>query len=124
MDTEMQQAILLKLEALAAKLGVAVEQLWEILVQGQRVSSGVDIIIGVYLLLPVVFLYKLAVWGFQEGVKTNTKYNDDNIFVAQLVGCLVGGAMLIFSSAFVFSGLKGVLAPEYYAFQELLRLLN
>ena len=39
MDTEMQQAVLLKLEALAAKLGVAVEQLWEILVQGQRVSS-------------------------------------------------------------------------------------
>lgn len=111
----MQDEILQRLDALAAKLGVAGEGLWEILVLQAKISGIVDLIWVPILALLAFGAIRLMKWAEDQASDWD--------------GVMVLSCVVIFASTialpFLFTaGIKELLNPEYYALNKILTILG
>lgn len=119
MNEQLTQDIMAKLDAIGAKLGVAAEALWGILVN-QNVYEGTVfmIIMGFFWVLAAILLYVgLKRADFNE--KTFNRYATMTI-----IGIVIGVITFI-TTVFMISGATTqILNPQYHAFREITRLLR
>ena len=109
----MQEELLKRLDLLATKLGVAVEHLWAVLVRQGTVEGAIGAfaaILGGVICLVSVKNFRVAYQEYEEDV------------------WVVGWAFLAFVSFIGFAvgvvRAKYLFNPEYFALQEVLRLLK
>lgn len=112
-DTTWKSAILSRVDALTAKLGVTAEHLWGVLVRQAIVQAVTDAILVGLLIVVGLVAYKAAVWAMG-------KVDDDDawgvllfVSIAVVIGCIV--AVPILSVVAV----REAMNPEYWAFRSL-----
>ena len=110
MNEQMQQELLNRLDALAAKLGTTAEHLWGVLIYQARIDALVSAIGFVVFGLITMFLYKVV---------RNADDEIDRIFPA--VGMVITFGIAI---ACLFSIWTPLLNPEYFALQKVLEVLK
>ena len=121
MNTELTKELLSRLDALAAKLGIAADQLWAILVRQAHVEMNVQFAVGLLAFLVLLAAAGLFVYGARRGWGDCW---DDEAVGSAFVGGLI--AVLAFGIA-TFSWLDAyciAMNPEYWAFKELVKLLG
>jgi hypothetical protein len=113
----MKEEILSRLDALALKLGVAVEHLWEILVrQGfvEGVCGAIGLLLGSF---GVCVSYKLFKKAFHDDI-------DDNL----AGGCIIAGVIIaILAIIFILIGffdIQYLFNPEYFALNKVLKIIG
>lgn len=118
----MKEELLQRLDLLAAKLGVAVEHLWEILTRQGFVEGAYGLglsFLGIVLLFPVYLLCRVA---------TRMVMDDDTGFDDRGPGLFfICAAIAILALWFIFSGIgdsKFLFNPEYFALQEITNLMK
>ena len=108
----MQEELLKRLDLLATKLGVAVEHLWAVLVR----QGTVEGVIGAF---AAILGGVICLVSFKNLRAAYQEYED---------GTVVGWAFLAFMSLIAFAigvdQAKYLFNPEYFALQEVLRLLK
>lgn len=107
------------LRDLAAKLGTTADQIWTILVAGQRTNAILDLVCAGFFILAAGILGLLA-WKFR-----NHTYECDGARIPLL--CILGGfsaLMIVGASAWIYGAIKYAINPQYNALMELLRLLK
>ena len=124
MNAELTKELLSRLDALAAKLGIAADQLWAILVRQAHIEANIDF--GLGLVTFVIFLAAVVV--FVYGVKRGTKMNREQWDCASSVCTVLGGGIIPFAFgiavAFWLDAYRIAMNPEYWAFKELAKLLG
>ncbi|MEH7736872.1 hypothetical protein [Bacillus pumilus] len=107
------------IDKLAAKLGVAAEHVYGVLVK-QAVANGVaDVIIGVVALSIIIVVLSAGKKAF---VKSNISAGMD-VFDWSMLTVIVGLVVVIglsFGINILTNGIKAVINPEYYAIKEIL----
>lgn len=112
-----QQEILSRLDALAAKLGVAGNHLWELSIRQQKIGGIEEIIFsGILIILAISFGF----WAKREFPKANRR-SEDPIGAVLLLFVSVG--VFIIGAALLFGGINSLLNPEYFAFEHITKLL-
>lgn len=135
-------------EQLAAKMGVAVEYLWSILVKQKYADGIVHIILSVVFIGIAITLAALTprivqhakeqyLFLVEDRKKNGTGYNgsywlssykEDNAESLMknfpTVAIVVGIAALLLAIIFVVSGVKNLINPEYYALKEILNTIS
>lgn len=118
----MKEELLKRLDALAAKLGVASEHIWQVLVKQAGVAA-VENLIGILIGVAVMIL---GPWLFQKG-RTTPKVNGDStdLAVAQMViGVVCLAVSVVVTIACVVSLPTLVMNPEYFALQKVMEWLG
>lgn len=112
------------IEQLAAKLGVAAEHLWGVLVR-QAVNDGVAAIItAIACFVGIFVLVKLFKWLYKANEESKKKsfsnLGDLNCEIGMVfIGLFI--VTVIFSVIFyLVSGIKHLINPEYYAFMDII----
>jgi len=122
----MEEKIFSILDILAEKLNTTVDHLWRILID-QALISSITMITGVAISLAIGFI--LVVLAFKQYDKTTwgSHVSDDRHHILTIVYGIVGGFMLFISLVVLVSNLTdlstALFNPEYFAFQELKRML-
>ena len=115
----MNEEILKRIDALAAKLGTTGEHIWGVLIRQTQVEIVSSIILAIVLVAHAIVLFKLAVWlyGKAEG---QSSYNYEGWYVLMaLSGCV--SVILALVAIGTLAGLPTlVLNPEYWALQQVL----
>jgi len=133
MNEQMGQEILQRIDVLAAKLGIAAEYLWDVLVRQQVLVNGwVTLACGIVALVVGILCWR-PFWGFmaeaqsswrvymEEGCGTILErkafgVNTQMAGVCILLG-LVGGISLVMAIACIIGGVSHLINPAYYAFR-------
>lgn len=114
----MTNEILKRIDLLAAKLGIAAEKLWEVLVAQARIDAIQSLIwAGVWIVLAGVMCY-----AFKQVMEWAAKDDD---WTPLMIGC--GVAILILSVsaiALIVSSITPFFNPQYWAFQELMKQIG
>jgi uncharacterized membrane protein YraQ (UPF0718 family) len=133
MNQELSKEVLTRLDAIAAKLGVAAGEVWRILLKQAFVESVVQVVVGVLLAITAAIVVKwfysrvLADQAFNANIKEEHSYDyyrakrDPAGWVTGMVLCSIAGLVAI---GVAISGILGVMNPEYYALRELLSVLK
>lgn len=124
MSEQMMHELLARLDALAAKLGVAGEQVWRIMVRGVFREGLIDAIIGVLaggigICLLMLGMKRLCSWSNKPW--SYEREMGEGIAIGM---CAVGGLVLLFGILAVVRALPEVFNPEYKALHELITLLK
>jgi hypothetical protein len=110
----MNPELLSRLDALAAKLGVASGQLWEILIRQARLDAINDIVWGLVQVAAIWFLVRL---GYRK-IKADPHGWDDWI-----MAYILGGLACFMMSVFAVINLSGapiqLINPQYWAFRQI-----
>lgn len=116
MTEDVKTEIFDRLDALAAKMGVAAEHLWGVLVK-QHLIYGISAVLGIIAVLALGF-YAGRQARKIPGDLENSKGEPNLKFVLYAANALsVVAAVLIF---FMAEAVARLINPEYYALQELL----
>ncbi len=119
MEQESVQLIVQKLEALAQAAGTSAEKFFGFAVQQHYINGVTGIIFGIVFICLLFFLY-----SFINGQVKKFGDNDD-ILIGKIVTTIVLIVMLILVGNFgIRENSLEVANPEYYASQELIRLLK
>lgn len=98
------------------KLGVTIEEkggyAYEVLVQGEFISSLIGVIIGALLLIAFVFTLKKAVYYGEDD-----SYNED----LEITFGIISIICFIVSLVAILTNIFRVIAPEYYVLKSLLQ---
>jgi len=132
MDKTLLSEVTTRLDALAAKLGVASGQMWEILVTQARLEAlenGFFAALGLIMMLSFWRLWKYTwtpVEGFKNrwGLWAHNCNNDAALFGSGISLSLLGLTGPILFLANTTSTLKYLLNPEYYALKEILSIFQ
>ncbi|WP_188069031.1 hypothetical protein [Brevibacillus brevis] len=108
------------IEQMAAKLGVAAEHVYGVLLT-QMVAEGVVYIIGS--LIYLVFFAVLVRWMYSKHVETRNNYESDWGIAFPLFS-IFGGVVAIAALMMAFTGLLYVMNPEYYAIREIMNVIG
>ena len=123
---QLTEEVLARLDALAAKLGVSVERLWEILVS-QAYLSGIfhlcSIGIAVVLCLALVRFTRRLAPDATDDVITRLE-QEETFFVCRVVSYTVLGAVLALSVCFLNHAMTEILNPQYHAWREISEVLR
>ena len=101
------------IDTIAAKLGVAAEHVYGVLVQQAYVNGIRGLVTGVLLLTITAFLIPLIIRGF--------KTNNEEMVISLL---LISAITVVFGFGFTYSGVGELINPEYYAIRELLDVVK
>jgi len=107
------------IDALAAKLGVAAEHVYGVLVRQQVAEGIVDIVVGtlVLTLLAVVLMILYKKYGLPT-------VEDETDFMFLLLAAAIPVGLIILAGSYgieeLSTGIKQVINPEYYAIREIL----
>lgn len=120
MNKEIVNSVLAKLDALAAKLGMTVEQIWPWLVRQQYVDAVYSLILFVFFLLIGCISYRFV-------RKIDWNEWDINIRGEQIFG-IVGGIIsfigIIVSFILFLSEFPDIFNAEYWALKDLFRMIR
>lgn len=107
------------IDKLAAKLGVAAEHVYEVLVK-QAIANGVaNVLIGALVIAAAILLSAYTVRFVKKRLKTHGMDGVD-LFVL-IIFCLVFIVLPVFGGiASVADGITALVNPEYYAIKEIL----
>ncbi|MGM0815332.1 MAG: hypothetical protein ACQEUO_07390 [Bacillota bacterium] len=116
------------IDKLAAKLGVAAEHVYGVLVKQSHVFGIINIIVGTILLAGFAVLLRLNYliiakgespsWGEEETIYCKLReVGDGMLFIAIIIVTILA---VIFGMIALFSGIMQALNPEYYAIKEIL----
>lgn len=119
MDEKLQQEIFSRLDAVAAKLGVAADQLWEILIK-QAFIEGITSLIWAVILIGAAII---GWWGVCSKRFTWTSFDQEApgpkfLFILAGLGCTIAAPFALTSA------IQYLLNPEYQAFQNLLTIIR
>jgi uncharacterized protein involved in response to NO len=96
-----------RLDAIAAKLGMAAGHMWPVLVRQVRVDGVRDLSVATALAVATFFLVKLTRWIYKEETDGEVVW----LWVG-LVAIIVAASGL----GYLYSGIGELINPEYYAF--------
>jgi ABC-type polysaccharide/polyol phosphate export permease len=111
------------IDAIAAKLGVAAEHVYGVLVR-QQVAEGItDIVTGVIILVLVItgaliFSKKIKVRFIED------EFDAFILFIGGLLFLVLFVAPIGYSIENISDGIKHIVNPEYYAIKEILRAIK
>lgn len=124
-ETLLEDKVLDRIDALAEKLGVAAEHIWEILVQQAPIEAWSNIVMTV---ITLTFCFTLVSIGFHRNSKGVKWMSDDN--ESPSINGLITwiplaiGVIMFVTAIFSASGwATQILNPEHYAWQQIQRLL-
>lgn len=111
MQVEMQQEVLTRLDALAAKLGVAAGQMWDILVRQSWLVSGImqTAVGAAFVIMAIVGLYFMGTTDDWQEPKPRS--------VSGVVLAFFG---FLFAAILLSQGIPHLINPEYYALKDIL----
>lgn len=119
---QLSQEVLNRLDALAAKLGTTVAQLWAVLIVQARVEAWSDVVFGVVFVALAFWAIKVlrsAITSLSKADPYVRWSNGDAIrFWLSLVGSLAFGVMATFT---ISDAITPMLNPQYWALQEILK---
>ncbi|MFF2413499.1 hypothetical protein [Bacillus safensis] len=107
------------IDKLAAKLGVAAEHVYGVLVKQAMANGITDVIIGLVVTTILIAVFSAGKKAF---VKSNISSGMD-ILDWSMFTAVVGIAVVVgfgFGLSFLTDGIKAVINPEYYAIKEIL----
>jgi hypothetical protein len=110
MNEQLQKEIFTRLDAIAAKLGVAAAHLWEVLIRQGYIEGLANIIVAIVLFFVVLVL----------GVKTSRVYQDHTFWL----GSLISIAFTIWAITCLYDGIITLANPEYFALSKILQALK
>lgn len=120
MNPELQKEIFDRLDALAAKMGVAVEWLWPIFVRQQYVMVGPGIVLT---LLAAAAGVGMAKWS-KRLKQTQGCTCDDPWVGAAIASGVFWVATIVGLCALAFAGVPRLINPEYYALVDLVEVVK
>ena len=113
------------LEKLAEKLGTTTEYLWGVLIRQAPISALTDLMYFILVVIGVVVLYKVHRRLAKEGSDGHSLYwhYEDAAIVPMFIAAIV--LVIIFIICFFSLGniVNGFLNPEYWALDEVLKLI-
>lgn len=104
------------IDKLAAKLGVAAEHVYGVLVKQAVVEGATKLGVAFIFALVAVVISIIIVRVLK---RTDNKVTNE-IFDGIVWGIIIGVVLLVLSIIIASSGIKAVLNPEYYAIKEIL----
>ena len=113
MQEQIQQVIDYSQEALtsmASQLGVALPELWGILIKQQYVEAVQSFVLFIGMVFIVYFVFKFKVFN---------KMNDYNLETFVVFGAVIYCFIFFFTILFLMSGIGKIINPEYYAIQDI-----
>lgn len=112
-----------RLDLLAAKLGVAVEYLWEVLIS----QASVEVLETILLCVFTTIFVALYQWGLRVYIKMWDD-TDVNTFTFLSIMSVIGGILVVIFSATAISGLLQLptllMNPEYWALEQMRDLVK
>ena len=127
MDPEIKQEVFSRIDALAAKLGVGVEHLWQTLIRQSVIEGWIELV--------TAFLCMLLAWTFMIGGKISMKkraksgkeawksdhsHNDPSLAsIFFMLGCFASILTTMCFFTDLSESITQICNPEYFAFQEL-----
>jgi len=108
----MQEELLKRLDALAAKLGVAAEHLWDVLVRQGQIEGMRGVVLAVVGFVVMLIAGRKAARAFRE--------NRDDATMGWVILCFLSGGAALVGQADAWY----LLNPEYFALRQLLELLK
>lgn len=117
-DTTLRAQVFSRIDALGAKLGVAADHIWPVLVRQSYADAAMD---GVLAIAAFVLIFKAFAWSkywFKEAEEE--KYGGDfQAFAGFVCSVLTVGCVLLVVYG-LGDGLRHLINPEYYALQSVL----
>lgn len=112
----MKEELLKRLDVLAAKVGVASEHMWGVLVR-QAYIEGISVLVATLL----VAIGSVFIW--RQFVKSNGAYDDLDVLwlIAGTISTIIGIVFLVISVDLVPTA---IFNPEYYALKQILTVLR
>lgn len=123
MTPEMQKELLARLDALAVKLGVGANAIWEVLLRQAKVVEYTDIfwmvILGICMLSCIGYLYWVCKKDEEGDPKYHDGYHDDwpSFAILGMAICII--AILICAYNLSLELFQVTFNPQYYALQQL-----
>ncbi len=104
--------------ALSQKLGVAAEHVYGVLVK-QQIVEGIFSIVAIVLCIIGIFIASKAI---RYGFSIYEKHEDTSFLIVTVAS--TGIAIMLMASAFNTSGVLKIVNPEYYAIQEITKMVK
>jgi len=127
MQDQLTQEVLVRLDALAAKLGVTAERLWDVLVASAALRWYSVAEAGVLFAVSAL----IAVWGWRNANRRGwfiatggTKYDETLWGLIPIAAVVSTGVCFVVTVVQIVSALKATAMPEYHALQQVLKLLG
>ena len=114
MNDQIQQQVIERIDALAAKMGVAADHFWPILVRQQIIEAYTNIVLLVFAAALSVVLAVVAKYQFD-------KDNEGIAFPLGAASGVVGFIVFVVLSSDGSSIVSAILNPEYAALMDVLR---
>jgi small-conductance mechanosensitive channel len=111
------------IDALAAKLGVAAEHVYGVLVRQQVAEGIVDIIVGALVLAVLIFALMVLIKKVELPRIVDEFDLLGYVFVAAIL-LLIIGLPGSYAVSEISDGIKHVINPEYYAIREILNAIK
>ena len=114
------QGVLSRVDALAGKLGIAAQHLWEIYILQARVEALRDLLLaGVYIAISIV-LIRIAIPKLLQAWNKEREYDRHPAYIAlSCVAGLVAAIFLCLSISYSYQAIGEWFNPQYWAFQHL-----
>lgn len=115
----MEQEILTRIDAIAAKLGVASEHVWEFTVRQQSIEGWTGCVIAI---IGLVLLWSVGLYfSFTGRIKESSSEDRTMRLVMPILRCFFLSAVIFCP---IYECLVQLLNPEYAAFHDLVRMLK
>jgi small-conductance mechanosensitive channel len=111
------------IDALAAKLGVAAEHVYGVLVRQQVAEGIVDIVVGTLVLAVLIFALMVLIKKVELPRIVDEFDLLGYVFVAAIL-LLIIGLPGSYAVSEISDGIKHVINPEYYAIREILNAIK
>jgi small-conductance mechanosensitive channel len=111
------------IDALAAKLGVAAEHVYGVLVRQQVAEGIVDIVVGTLVLAVLIFALMVLIKKVELPRIVDEFDLLEYVFVAAIL-LLIIGLPGSYAVSEISDGIKHVINPEYYAIREILNAIK
>jgi len=109
-----EQKVFEYIDQIAAKLGVAAEHAYPLLIKQQRINGVMDLLFGIAAIILIPYCIR---WT----VKLSKHYDYD---IYAIVPIIVGIIAAIFGPMALYYGVGELLNPEYYAIKDILSILD
>lgn len=110
------------LQAMSAKMGIASEQLWLVLIKQAYVSALINGIIVVAILTGILIWYKYTLFWSR---KMKNDGWDKEGWTGILIISVIGGVMgFIGITVNTINAIQNYINPEYFALKEILKVIN
>lgn len=120
-DPELKKGIMTYLQTMADSLGVAVNNVFDVIVKQQLVKSIVHVVIAIIFLILIRSLIK----SYKKIKSDPLTKNDDNYTVPRLLSIVVLSiAFLILSGVYMIETITGFVNPEFGAYQDIIMFIK